>query len=331
LLTDGADVTNSESGGDGHWESGKGIRELSHPDSRWLMTPLLFIAVVVKVKVTEDRQKGPVLSKAFLADLESVFERDASDDIPIEDLKDLGEKLEKSRKYLEQELSNELSKLPMDHPVRCPISLYGVMEVGRLEVAHTRTLAWLLNPKNTEHGFGELLLKALLKHICKCNDLLSFDVCEVHAERAYRDFITEEAGRTDVWVEGHPTSSRPWLVVIEAKIDASEGDQQLDRYNREIRKWRARHRDGEIHRVFLTPNGREPKSVGKWTLASFSQLVRVFWGAACSRTADPGFHFLRYYLAGVLKDVVRLPIGLANVQRNPYRLLEFLRGAYTSR
>jgi hypothetical protein len=272
------------------------------------------------------------VTKEFVADLESVFAPDDSDDIPLADLKDIGERLNKAREYYDQELNDVLSKLPPDHPVLCPISFFGVMEVGRLEVAHTRTLAWILNPKKvSEHGFGDALLRAFLKYICECDSVSSFDVCKVNVERGYRNSLAEDAGRTDIWIEGGSINSTPWLVVIEAKIDASEGDQQLDRYNEEIKKWRATHRNAEIHRVFLTPDGRASISGQRWTPASFPRLAHVLWDAISSDEMQPGYHFIRHYLAGVLKDVLGLPIGLANVRQSPYKVLEFLRETRASK
>lgn len=279
--------------------------------------------------VDRDRKMTPQLTKAFLADLEFVFETDASDDMPIGDLNDLAERLVQWRKHCDDELKVELSKLEKDHPVCCPISLYTVMEMGRLEVAHTRTLAWMLD-RGGEHGFGDTLLKAFLTHICDCGDLSSFDVCQVDAERVYRNSLAGDVGRTDIWIEGTATNSKPRLVVIEAKIDASEGEQQLYRYNGEIQNWLETHHDGEIHLVFLTPNGRAPASGLGWKPVSFSLLARVFWMAASSLKAQPGYHFLRYYLAGVLKEVLGLPIGSTNGHRNPYKLLEFLREPHTT-
>ena len=264
------------------------------------------------------------VTKEFLADLESVFETDASNDIPIRNLNDLEEELKKGNEQCAKDLRAELSKLPAAHPVKCPVSLYRVMEMGRLEVAHTHTLAWLLSPNERDHGFGDALLRAFLKQVCGFGHLLSFDVCKVEAERVYRNSLTEDAGRTDIWIEGEPAKSKPWLVVIEAKIDASEGDQQLDRYNREINKWRSRHHDGEVRRVFLTPDGKRATSGQRWKSASFSWLAHVFWDAACSSRQAPGYHFLRYYLAGVLKDILGLPIGNRDIRQNPYKLLKFL-------
>jgi PD-(D/E)XK nuclease superfamily len=234
------------------------------------------------------------VTNKFLSDLEFVFATDASDDIPLWELKDLEKKLTKWSKYCGEELNERLSKLPMVHPVKCPISLYTVMEMGRLEVAHTATLAWLLDPKN-EHGFGNVLTKILLRHICRCGNLPHFVVHKVEAERIYRNSLMDDSGRTDIWIEGSygkRSNSEPWLVVIEAKIGASEGDRQLDRYNVEIKKWRAKYRSDNVHQIFLSPEGKEATSGKGWQSVSFSRLARIFLGRsspACDETGLP-FH-----------------------------------------
>lgn len=280
----------------------------------------------------DDRSRGtPRLAKEFLVDLERIVATDASDDVPIGDLDGLGRELRSWTEDCKQQLGAELSKLGPDHPVNCGISLYGAMDLGRLEVAHTRTLAWLLNPNEKEHGFGDALLKAMLTRVCNCDQPLSFDMCTVAAERIYRNLVTGDAGRTDIWIEGQPKNSKPWLVVIEAKIDASEGSQQLDRYNLEIKKWRAEHRDGEVLRqVFLTTDGREATGCEGWTPASFSRLAIAFWEAVGSPPPKPGHQFLRLYLAGVLRDILDLPIGNSDGKQHPYKLLQSLHQNNTS-
>ncbi len=270
-------------------------------------------------------------SKKFLFDLQHVFEADASDDVPIEVLKRLESELKKWGKRCGRELKNELAKLPKNHPVRCPISLLGTRGYGRLEVAHTRTLACLLNPKEA-HGFGNALLDSLLRHLRKDRELPPFDVEEVDAERFYRNSDEEDAGRTDIWIElswRKGTNRKRWLVVIEAKVDASEGNEQLDRYGKEIKKWLAEHKGTghEVYQIFLTREGDEATTGKRWKPLSFSNLVRVFCDTANSLTAKPGYHFLRFYLAGVLKDILDLPIGQGNGQQNQYKLLGFLKGS----
>jgi hypothetical protein len=277
-----------------------------------------------------DTQKGHRVTKEFLADLESVFATDASDDISIGDLKDLGEGLEKSRKYCDRTLNQALSKLPAHHPVKCPISLYGAMGMGRLEVAHTRTLAWMLNPNNKEHGFGDALLQSFWRHIRKCGDVPRAGVKNVHVERFHRN-MGEDAGRTDIWIEGFwsEPNSAPWLIVIEGKIDSAVDTRQLDRYSKEIDAWRHGHKVSrkDIHKVLLATKDALPEEAGNdWITLSFDELARFFLKTAQSLRYKAGYEFLRLYLAGVLHDILGLPISRADVGRNPYKLLEFLRG-----
>jgi hypothetical protein len=63
-----------------------------------------------------------------------------------------------------------------------------------------------------------------------------------------------------------------WLLAIEAKIDAREGENQLERYD----EWIDAHSGNRsIFRVFLTPDRRQGEATS-WTPMSFLDLVRVF-------------------------------------------------------
>jgi hypothetical protein len=265
------------------------------------------------------------LPPQFLDHLEYVFDTDSPDDVSLEGLERIQTPLDAWRDRCRGELQSEIAKLPRSHPVKCPISLFGTMHYGRLEVAHTRTLAWLLNPKG-EHEFGDALLKALVRFSQGPQALKPFRVEKVSAEWYYWNSQDEDAGRTDIWIEGFwedTAYGKPWLLVVEAKIDSSEADHQLDRYDKEIE---ANYSDYEVHRVFLTPEGRKPEGgLAEWKKLSFSQLVVGLWSNAGSLAAKPGYHFLQYYLAGVLKDVLHLPIGRYNGKQNQYKLREFLK------
>jgi hypothetical protein len=273
------------------------------------------------------------LPPKFLADLNYIFETDPSEDVSVEDLERLESELQEWGRRCDRELNEELANLPENHPIKCPISLLGIRGCGRLEVAHTRTLAWLLNPRES-HGFGKAMLDVLLRSFQGGRKLVAFDVREVDAERFYRNSDGADAGRTDIWIEltwRNPTGMKPRLVVIEAKVDASEGDEQLSRYNKAIKEWLAEHRStgSTVWRIFLTRTAEEAETGKGWMQLSFSSLARIFWGTSNSLATTPGYHVLRFYLAGVLKDILDLPIGLGNVQwnRHKYKLLGFLKGS----
>lgn len=208
-----------------------------------------------------------------------------------------------------------------DNPLFSTVSLYGSMDIGRLEVAHTNTLAWLLNPY-AEHGFDSLL-KALLAHLDQTShwpqhfELIDVSVTSEHVI---------STGRVDVWAEGRRLDAStgittPWLIVIECKIDHSVADNQLEKYEDEVIKWK-KENHGEAFYVFLTPDKHETETGKvKWEPLSFEDLFVIFWKQAKYLEKEPGYQFLRLYLAGILKDVQRLAIPIGNQKSSPYEAL----------
>src|SRR5437016_5859383 len=171
--------------------------------------------------------RQPAKSGSFLSDLAQVYATlpVASDD----NLLFLATRFKKWRSLTLDSVRVRREKLPDDDPIRCPISLFRPKGYGRLETAHTRTLAWLLDPKG-EHGFGTTLLAALFRHLCGggCSDIVGVEVKSEYP-------IVQ--GRLDVLVTGawKDETRKPWALVIEAKVDAQEGDNQLKRYDAWLR------------------------------------------------------------------------------------------------
>jgi len=102
----------------------------------------------------------------------------------------------------------------------------------------------------------------------------------------------------------------------------------LARYNSAILRWQAKHgiHNEDVCRIFLTPKGREASTAEDWKALSFSQLARALCDAANSLRNKPGYHYLRFYVAGILKDILRLAIAKSPTRGDPgrYRLLGFL-------
>lgn len=122
-----------------------------------------------------------------------------------------------------------------------------------------------------------------------------------------------------------------WVLAVEVKITAPEGEGQLAKYGKWLDSYAhkrqvdhvirsypsnrlamqestyARKRQVDhVIRVLLTPDGRTGESgADGWQPLSFLELVRVFRNVYEELRDAPGFHFLRFYLAGVLQDVCR--------------------------
>ncbi len=233
------------------------------------------------------------------------------------------------RRKTREFVNARIKELDGDDPLICPISLFRTMDYGRLETAHTRTLAWLLDPTR-EHGFGDRLIAALMAEVSGQVNAEGLRVDRVESE------VVISSGRLDVFAKGDwgDGSRRKWALVIEAKVGAPDSDGQLEKYD----DWLAIHvADYEILRIFLTPNGREPKhgrepenGEEKWRPLSYLELMLCFRTVYDELRGEDGFHFLKFYMAGVFQDVCRMPCVKTSEAANPYPVAEYLKTALDS-
>jgi hypothetical protein len=265
----------------------------------------------------------------FVAQLSAVYDLEGYKD-PEEYLPLLAPRLRDWRTHSIEQMRQYLSELPDDDPLRCPISLFGTLGLGRVETAHTTALAWLLNPSQP-HGFGSRLLDALLSYLLK-------SACTTTAQAVLAEhrlmLSGKSLGRLDIYCEGNwltdSGNSGNWVLAIEAKIDAGESDKQLDKYDEWI-KANCGNRDSI--RVFLTPEGRLPESeVPGWIPMSYLTLVCVFREQYPHLRDKPGFHFLRFFVTGILKDICRwkVPVAVPEMCDDPYGVVSYLKTVHHS-
>ncbi len=138
-----------------------------------------------------------------------------------------------------------------------PSTLMGVLDLARAEVQNCRVLRWLLDPL-ARHGLGAQLLSDLCSH-------LGAALPEPSLARATAE-VSRATSRADVVVEGLAGGR---VVVIEAKIDAPEGDRQAHRLEED---W-----PEASHLVFLTvPGTRIPATATetqRWHALSWSWIA----------------------------------------------------------
>jgi hypothetical protein len=265
------------------------------------------------------------LSPQFFDDLAFVH-RWLTVDQPRQIFGQLSRVFDEWRAREQEQIAACIAHLPADDPIHCRISLFGTMDAGRLERAHTRTLAWLLSPKEP-HGFGSQLLQALLQLALPGTAPVSLDVREVAPEYPI-DVPGFGSGLFDILVRGTWQAggrAETWLLIVEAKVGHVEGEGQLQKYD----AWLAANAaEQTIVRVFLTPDGVPPETGSSaWVPVSFARMVRAFRAPLFRQRGSEGYHFLRFYLAGVLRDVCRWPVPLGGAVRDPYSVLEYLREA----
>ncbi|MHB8743862.1 MAG: PD-(D/E)XK nuclease family protein [Sulfuricaulis sp.] len=203
-----------------------------------------------------------------------------------------------------------------DSPVFSVATLFGPIDYGRLETATTRAIAWLIDPEQP-HGFGcdvaDLVMRLVDERGGGSRRLRS--VSAVIPEKR-----TKRGGRIDVWAEGRWNDGARWTLLIEAKIDAVESQDQLKRYEDEVRgipEWIG---------IFLTRDGSMPTSSNaKWKSLSFqalaNALVRYYTSAGRGKR---GSDFLRLFAAGILRDILERPVPIAIKQNNRFEIADLL-------
>ncbi len=232
--------------------------------------------------------------------------------------------LDKYRKKMRDKLKTEIAKLRDDDPISCNVSLFGTMDLGIRERAHTRTLTWLLDPKK-EHGFGAVLLKSLLSTLNDNGFEISQERTNIFSEYPFK-LKSKTTRYIDILAEGYTHEGRQWVMVIEAKIDAGETKNQL-KYIEEFLN--IKYKNAKKFRIFLSrykANPKTAKQIKKWKKLSFEDLVMAFRPEYDNLHNKEGFDFLRLYITGVLKDICNWPIPIKknNSLVNIYDLIEYL-------
>ena len=198
------------------------------------------------------------------------------------------------------------------------------MDLGRWETAHTNFLAWLFDP-NQPHGFGGSIIAAVLNELDDDNaDFNEEGICVINSCSEHYFSHAGTSGKIDVWVEGRSTVlDIPWLLVIEAKLEAILGDVQLEKYDSEIDRWIARRPDARVFKLLLTNDGRSDDYAERagWKAWDYQDLVSTIWSSGRHHVDAPGYQLLRYYLTGVLSDIIGWKLPLTQDTENPYDAL----------
>lgn len=169
------------------------------------------------------------------------------------------------------------------------------------ELAHSRVIAWLLNPTG-RHGLGRRFLRTLLDDVWPGEGLMMSGLVsvDVEATRSAADEIGSlHEARADIVVTGEDAT-----LVIENKVYAGEGTDQCERLY-----WSWADRPTETRWLFLSPTGRKPvtatspQALAAWRTLSYQDLNGLL-GATVRHAADAdsvGAATVRQYLATLVR------------------------------
>jgi hypothetical protein len=145
-----------------------------------------------------------------------------------------------------------------------------VLATARKERPHTRFLGWLLDPRppqpGGDHGLGAAVLDALVRRALAALDPLPGARFARSAQppsfaadtlRVLREQPLDRIARApDLRCHARDALGREWVVLIENKLDADEGDGQLAAY---LAWARARHPEAERLLGYVSPDRRAPR------------------------------------------------------------------------
>lgn len=125
-------------------------------------------------------------------------------------------------------------------------NIFDVLGMARAEIRHSNVLSWLLDPRGT-HGLGTLFLRTFLQSVVAAGG----DAIRLLASDLDSFVVLREYKHIDLLLVSRESKV---VVAIENKVDSSEHDNQLARYEETVSKDFA-----DFHRtyVFLTPDGQE--------------------------------------------------------------------------
>lgn len=143
----------------------------------------------------------------------------------------------------------EFHRLRTEQRWESPEDLLSIIGRGRRELSHSAVLAWLLKPR-ASHGLGDGFLVDVLA-LAGAAPTPSAPPQKVRVQREVPGKFKNREVRADIVVSG-----RGFTLIIENKIDAEEHSGQIERLIGAFA-----HVSNPIF-VFLTPDGRQPRTAG---------------------------------------------------------------------
>ena len=184
-----------------------------------------------------------------------------------------------------EELSARLSKF----------NVFRALGIENAEICHSNTLAWLLDPAES-HGLGDAVLRRVVSNILlEAPGLQELSPARVELMDFGDVEVRREEFHIDVLVIDHKNE---WVLLLENKIKAGEGKEQLVRYREAIRK---QYTGFIVVPVFLTLEGRsaEDQEGAGYIPYSYVQLLGVIKAVFDQRKrqmAEAVSEFLRQYI-----------------------------------
>jgi hypothetical protein len=179
-------------------------------------------------------------------------------------------------------------------------NIFDALGGQRAELRHSNFLSFLLSPSRP-HGLGsrplQIFLNAVAQKIPRGERAIS--ILQIAVADLEDSVVHRELDNIDLLIEIHDLNL---VVVIENKVGAKAGPQQLTRYRTQVE---SKYKNRKRIFVFLTPTGTEPDDQS-YTPFSYSELATILDSLIREEnraTADTSL-VLRHYIEMLRRHVV---------------------------
>lgn len=157
-------------------------------------------------------------------------------------------------------------------------NIFRALDVVRKENNHSNFFAFLLDPQET-HRLGDRILKGFLANAVRNKNLditpLKIHLSQITDTRVYREVSVKgsKGGRIDILIET-VIDGQNWVVAIENKVDAKQGEGQLGRYRKHCEE--TYKKTSQLLLIYLTPNGSEEPEEPEdsfWITVTYKEIL----------------------------------------------------------
>lgn len=189
-------------------------------------------------------------------------------------------------------------------------NIFEILGVSHFEIRHSHFLAWLFNP-NSNHGIGDYFLKRFLLDIFQderinhssFSNFKKFDILSIHDLLKENIIIHREKYNIDILIEFQSA-----IIVIENKIHADEGNDQLQHYH-DIIKDNENYKSKKPIFVFLTKYGNEASLKGLYIEISYQDNILKYLNDLIEFQSDAiqdhVLNYLKDYVDNLNKNIMK--------------------------
>lgn len=176
------------------------------------------------------------------------------------------------------------------------INIFEILVFTDNEVRHSKFLAWLLNPEET-HAQGNLFFRHFLR-------FAELPVKYADVPFKVKTEVKHKDSRIDIEIQ----SEKNFLIHIENKISAGEGDAQLLRETMDLER---KSRELEVnsknaHALYLTPEGKLPDEAGKFKGLSWRKVADAIMVFEAEAKAERARWVAQQYSYSIKKHIVNM-------------------------